>query len=208
MRVMVNLIPEARLSKLKQKRNKRVMTTSAIVLGITVGTIIGTLVFLLGANLAISKTNEATINKLKEDVAKKKTIELEASTLQEHLASFKDLNDNRLLVNKIFDQFGKTIQGDVKVQSFAVSADYTVTINGIAKSLRSVSAFDKAIEEYNVNFKPKSFPDYDGALFSDVKITSTSVSDDKDWPISFTMTFKANPEVFKRAGQKLEGNKQ
>lgn len=208
MRVMINLIPEARLAKLRQKRNKRVMTTSAIVLGITVGTIVGTLVFLLGANVAISKTNETTISKLKEDVAKKKTLEQEASTLQEHLASFKDLNNKRLLVNKIFDQFSKTIQGDVKVQSFAVATDYTVTINGVAKTLRSVAGFDKAIEEYNVNFKPNSYKDFNGALFSDVKITSTSKADSGDWPISFTMTFKADPKVFARAGQNVQGTKQ
>lgn len=198
MQVMVNLVPEARLTKLKQRRNKRVITTVAVLIAIVVGTVVGTLVVLLGANVAISKSNEATISKLRTDAGKYKAMEQDASTLQEHMLSFKQKNDSRLLVNKIFEHFGNTYQDGVKVQSFSVSADYMVTISGTAKTLRLVSVFDKAIEEYNVNYKPKSIKNYDGQPFSDVKITSTSKADSGEYPISFSMTFKADKTFFER----------
>lgn len=193
--ILINLLPEARLSKLQDIQRKRLATTVMIAVCIVVTTIIGTLLLLMAYNATVSSVNNGTISSLKADVAKSKDMEQGAATLQEHLDTFDYLNKNRLYASEIFSNFGNTIPTDVTVSSFALADDYTATISGTTTSIKQVSVFSKALEEYNVNFKPQANLARK-PLFSDVKITSVS-NDATASKVSFSMTFKVDPSLFK-----------
>ncbi len=193
--ILINLLPEARLSKLRDQQRKKLATTVMIAVCIVVATIIGTLLLLMAYNATVKAANDGSINKLKADVAKSKDMEQETATIQEHLDSFMTLHKNRLYASEIFSNFGNTIPADVSVTSFALADDYTATISGTTTSIKQVSVFSKALEEYNVNFKPQ--PDLARKpLFSSVKISSVS-NDATSSKVTFSMTFKVDPSLFK-----------
>jgi Tfp pilus assembly protein PilN len=193
--ILINLLPEARLSKLRDIQRKRLATTIMIAICVVVITIIATLLLLMAYNATVSSVNNGTISDLKADVAKSKNMEQDAATLQEHLATFANLNKNRLYASEIFSNFGNTIPSDVSVSSFALADDYTATISGTTTSIKQVSVFSNALEEYNVNFKPQ--PNLARKpLFSAVKITAVS-NDATAAKVTFGMTFKVDPSLFK-----------
>ena len=195
MSVLINLLPEARLIKLRDAKRKKLAMTSMIVVCVVIATIIVTLLLLMGYNAAVSASNKGRIFELKESVSKSKDVEQGAATLQEHLASFIKLNSTRLYASEIFSNFGNTIPSDVTVTSFALADDYTATISGSTTSIKQVSVFSNALEQYNVNFKPQ--PNLDRKqLFLSPTITSVS-KDEAGSKVTFSMTFKVDPTLFK-----------
>jgi Tfp pilus assembly protein PilN len=200
MAVLINLLPEARLAKLRDVKRKRLATTVMIVVCVVILTIIGTLLVLMAYNATVSAANKGEITTLNEEIAKSKDMEQQAATIQEHLATFYSLNSSRLFASEIFSNFGNTIPSDVTVSSFALADDYTATISGSTSSIKQVSIFSNALEEYNVNFKPQENLDRK-QLFSDVKITSVS-KDNTSSKVTFSMTFKVDPSLFKTKGGK------
>lgn len=198
MQVLINLVPEARLVKLKQKRNKRLLTTVTVLTAIVVATVVGTLIVLIIANTALYAANEGTIKNKKSGIAdiNKNNMEQNAATLQEHLASFKTLNESRLYASKIFAEFSETIQPNVTVKTFDIADDYKVTATGTAKSNQDVSKFATAIDGYGVTYKKKADADPTD-YFSDVSIESVAKGSEGS-DVEFTITFKANESVFSK----------
>ncbi len=200
MSVLINLLPEARVAKLRDEKRKKLAMTIMIAVCVVIATIIGTLLLLMAYNATVAQANKGTINGLNEDVTKSKDMEQQAATIQEHLATFYSLHSSRLYASEIFSNFGNTIPSDVTVSSFALADDYTATISGSTSSIKEVSVFSKALEEYNVNFKPQENLDRK-QLFSGVKITSVS-KDNSSSKVTFSMTFKVDPSLFKTKGGK------
>lgn len=196
--LQINLLPEARIVKLKAQQRKRTMTTVTTIVCIVVATIIITFVLLLGYTYSVHATNKARIESLNKDVSKTKDMEQDAATLQEHLNSFYNLNKSRLYVSEIFRNLSNVIPADVTVSSFQISQDYLVTISGKASSFAQVGVFATALQQYNVNYKPQ--PNLERkALFTNVNITSvTKESETGSGSVSYGMTFKVDPSVFKK----------
>ncbi len=207
MQVLINLVPEARLVKLKQKRNKRLLTTLTILTAIVMATIVGTLIVLIIANTALYAANEGAIKDKKSEIAEinKSNMEQNAATLQEHLASFKTLNDSRLYASKVFAEFSETIQPNVTVKTFDIADGYVVSVTGTAKSNQDVSKFVNAIEEYGTTYKKK--PDADPTdYFTGVDIASVGKGGDSGGDgVSFSLTFKANESVFSKTNPTKSG---
>jgi hypothetical protein len=161
-------------------------------------TVAGTLIVLIIANTAVYKVNENAINDKKQAIAQtnKNNMEQNTATFQEHLASFKTLNENRLYASKIFAEFSETIQPEVTVKSFDVADGNVVTVTGTAKSNQDVSKFVNAIEEYGTTYKKKSDTDATD-YFSNVDITSVGKGGDGGG-VTFSLTFVANKSVFNK----------
>ncbi len=201
MQVLINLVPEARLIKLKQKRNKRLLTTITVLVGVVAASIAGTLIVLIIANQAIFAVNESAIKDKKQQITdiNKNNMEKSAATLQEHLASFKALNDDRLYASKIFAEFSQTIQPDITVKSFDVTDDYTVSISGTSdKDPQHVSKFVTAIDDYGTTYKKKQDSD-PVDYFNAVEILTISRSGESaEGATEFTISFKASQSVFSK----------
>lgn len=227
MSVVVNLLPEARLVKLRDRRRKQLATAALIFVALVVGTIIGTLLFLIAANAANEALNKSNIDDLNKKVANLRPVEQTVADLQEHLDSFYTLNNNRLFASSVFGNLSNTIQPDVEVNSFEIgdptnngqssdqqanSNQSLVTIKGTATDYKAVSVFAQAIEAYNVNYKvdrpddQKFNLDPGKALFSNTNITK-STQDDKTSKVNYEMTFYVDRNLIKGSSPGTTGDK-
>lgn len=200
MNIQVNLLPEARIHKLRNQAKKRTYSTIA---GLTGGILLAAIVvfvMLQGFLAATYGANKDRIDKLNAELETSKPMEEEAATLQANLASFYQLNNNRTYVTRFFTNFFKMVPSFVKIDSVSISADNTVTISGNTGSFADVSRFANLVEEYNLNYLPQE--DLDRvAVFTDAEFTSVS-KDTKTGKTTFTMTFKVNQELLKKQAKK------
>lgn len=200
MNIQVNLLPEARIHKLRNQAKKRTYSTIA---GLTGGILLASIVvfvMLQGFLAATYGANKDRISKLNAELETSKPMEEEAATLQANLASFYKLNSNRTYVTRFFTNFFKMVPSFVKIDSVSISADNTVTITGNTGSFADVSRFANLLEEYNLNYLPQE--DLDRvAVFTDAEFTSVS-KDTKTGKTTFTMTFKVNQELLKKQAKK------
>lgn len=202
MNIKINLLPEARLLRIKDKKKKQYYTLLAVIIIVGVLGILAALLLFYWARLAQKANNQSTIRNLKTDVAAQHELELNATTLQQHLASNTVLNDKRIYVSEIFNQLVKTLPPNVKLTSIRVDEDYNVVIQGTADSLKTVGQFAKALEEFNVN--NAILPNLERkALFTSVSVDQvTKQSNSND--VNFTIKFKVDRsliEKFKVSGK-------
>ena len=85
MNIQVNLMPEARLAKLKNKSRKLNYSTAASLVGAGVLTLIVVFALLQGFLLATYAANEAKAKELNTSIAKDQSSEQKAATLQHQL---------------------------------------------------------------------------------------------------------------------------
>ena len=200
MNIQVNLLPEARIHKLRNQAKKRTYSTIA---GLTGGILLAAIVvfvMLQGFLAATYGANKDRINKLNAELETSKPMEEEAATLQANLASFYKLNNNRTYVTRFFTNFFRMVPNFVKIDSVSIAADNKVTITGSTGSFADVSRFANLVEEYNLNYLPQE--DLDRvAVFTDAEFTSVS-KDTKSGKTTFSMTFKVNQELLKKQAKK------
>lgn len=201
--LQINLLPESRMLKLQSLARKRAATAVAVIIGVVVATVIITLVLLLGYTATVNATGKARVATLNKDIDSQRELEEKATTLQDNLAGFSGLQASRLYVSEIFRNLGNVIPAEIKIKSFAITPDYLVTISGDAPSFVSVSTFSKALQDYNVNFKPQPTLPERKPLFNSPVITSVSKSSDASTTsagsVSFSMTFKVDPSLFSKS---------
>ena len=200
MNIQVNLLPEARIHKLRNQAKKRTYSTIA---GLTGGILLAAIVVFIMLQGFLSATygaNKERINKLNAELETSKPMEEEAATLQANLASFYKLNNNRTYVTRFFTNFFRMVPNFVKIDSVSIAADNKVTITGSTGSFADVSRFANLVEEYNLHYLPHE--DLDRvAVFTDAEFTSVS-KDTKTGKTTFTMTFKVNQELLKKQAKK------
>lgn len=199
MLVKINLLPEARLVKLRDKKRKQYYTLLA---GIVIAGVIAILIALYifyGLRTAQKNLNFSTINKQKSDVAAQKELELNASTLQEHLDSNTSLNSNRIYVSEIFNQLVKTLPDKVKLTSFSVDENYNCNIQGSAPDIKTVGTFAKALENFNVNFA--NIPEADRKpFFNSVSVDQVTKQSNEE-KVNFSIKFKVDKDLIVKTTQ-------
>ncbi|TXI86701.1 MAG: hypothetical protein E6Q36_08825 [Chryseobacterium sp.] len=196
MSIRINLLPEARMLRLKNKAKKKTYATLAgLVGGITLATIIvfGMLQVFLLSTYAV---NENRIKALTKEVNVNRDMEQSAATLQGNLASFYTLNANRTYASRIFSNLFKTIPGNITINSFQIDDQDKVTISGTADSFADVSKFAESLKQYNVDFLPQK--DLERLpIFKDVTITSVS-KDTNSGKVNYSLTFNVDKELIKK----------
>ena len=193
MNIQVNLLPEAKLNKIRNKAKKRTYSTIAILLAVAVIITALLLVMLRIFLLSTYSLGEKTITELNTEVNKSKAMEQSSATLQQNLASFYRLNARRTNASRIITNFFKAVPDNVTITSIGLTDKGAFTISGTTGSFADVSRFASSLEQYNLDYLPQ--PDLDrAAVFSGVTINSVNKSEGKT---SFSITFNANDEVLK-----------
>lgn len=196
MNIQLNLLPEARLQKIKnQAKKRRYGAIAGLVVGTTIASIV---VFLLlqGFLLGTYQVGQNKIKDLKTSLASTADLEEKATTLQNNLAAFSTTNANRTNASNIFTNLFSATPSSVTITSLSISATGTVTITGNTDSYASVAIYGKSLEEYNVNYKPQ--PGLDRKpIFTDIKISSVS-KNDVTGGVSFSLEFKVDQNLIKQ----------
>lgn len=189
----INLLPEVRVIKLKSAHNKRLATTLTILLGLVLAGIIVGLIVVIGYYAGESRLRDNQAQSLKRDVDKFHTTEEQATTVQQHLASFSNLNSKRIAVTAVFSNFVKTIPPQVSISSFDLNENYEVSVSGTADSYKTLGVFTKALEDYNTSFKPQTNLDK-APIFSNVAILQSN-KDATTNSVSFSMSFSVDKKI-------------
>ncbi len=196
MNILVNLLPEAKLHKLKIQAKRRKYSTIA---GLTGGVVVAIIIVLVMLQVFLVSTyaiNENQMKSLKKEISNSKEMEQSAATLQENLASFYKLNEERTYASRIFTNLEKATPAGITISSFKITSKDVVTISGSAGSFAEVAAFAKSLQEYNVNYLPQ--PDLDRKpIFTEVTIVSVS-KDTNSNNVNYSITFKTNKELLKK----------
>lgn len=196
MNIQVNLLPEARMLRLRNKSKKKTYATlTGLVGGIILATIIvlGMLQVFLISTYAV---NENQIKTLTNELDSTKDTELNAATLQGNLASFYNLNTNRTYASRVFTNLFNTIPGNITITSFQIDDQDKVTISGTADSFADVSVFAESLKQYNVDYKPQKDLERK-PIFTDVSITSVT-KDTNTGKVNYSLSFSVDKELLKK----------
>jgi Tfp pilus assembly protein PilN len=189
MSVRINLLPEARMIKLKNQQTKRLVTVVCLVLCSSVAIILVVLMLLLGARNIQFATNKNTIDGLNQKIAAKQDVEQDAAWFNGALAEADKLSNNRVLISQLFARLADASPEDIKITNLTVDPDYRVKASVEAKDFNNVALFINALKSYNVDFNP--IPGFDRIpVFKDVDVqavTKRKQTDDANFEVTFTV---------------------
>ena len=190
----INLLPDVRVVRIKASQQKKLASTITIMIGTLTGAIILGLILAIGFYAGQSRIREGEAKDLQAEVDQKKDLEQSASTIQEHLKSFTKLNSNRVAAQSIFTHLVRTIPPNVTVKSLSQNEGNKITIAGETTDYKQLGVFVKALEEYNVSFKPQA--DSGKPIFTDVTIDQAT-KDTKTNQVTFSITATVDEKIFK-----------
>jgi Tfp pilus assembly protein PilN len=191
MSILINLLPDIRQAKLRERRRRQLVSGISIL----VWSICGGLVLLLGI---FSTGQKVIIRNLDNSIESKKN-ELKAMTdlpaaltAADHLKSLPELYDKRVYFTNFFKAYEAASPTDVTLQSLSVDASNVVAAKGVARSYAAVAKLARAVEGYNVTVGPDA-KSSNTPYFSDVSLQN--VSQDTTG-VAFTLNATAQSGVF------------
>lgn len=149
MSVLINLLPDTRQAKLRERRRRQLVTGIAVVVWIVAGGVVALLsLYVAGQKLAISNAN-------KQIADKKQQLEnvpglMDALTAQQHLTSLPDLYRQRVYLTKFFAAYSEANPQDVALASMTLDATNQLVASGTAKSYLAAAKLARALEAEHV----------------------------------------------------------
>ena len=199
MSIQINLLPEARMAKLRNKSKKTRYIAVASVVGGSVAAISIVLIMLQVFLVGTFAQGEDKIKNLNADISKSVTTEQVSATLQANLASFYTLNNSRTYASRIFSNLFKAVPENIVITSVGIDSKDVISISGTTDSFADVSKFAAILELYNLDYLPQ--PDLERkAVFTDTLIVSVSKS--TDGQVSFSITCKVDQALLKQQRSK------
>ncbi len=199
MSIQINLLPEARLVKLRNKSKKTRYLAIAAVIGGSLTAVAIVLIMLQVFLVATFRQGEDNIKTLHADISKSVTTEQVSATLQANLASFYALNNSRTYATRIFSNLFKAVPENITITSVGIDSKDAISISGTTDSFASVSKFALILELYNLDYLPQ--PDLERkAVFTDTRIVSINKSTDGN--VAFSITCKVDQLLLKQQRSK------
>lgn len=190
MSIMINLLPDLRQAKLRERRRKQLASgISVLVWAICGGVVILLSIYVAGQKVAINVLSSGI--KDKENKLQSISGLTDALTAQEHLDSLNSLYSKRVYMTKFFDAYTQADPANAVLNSLTVDQSNLLTVSGEAKTYADVAKLDRALEASNTQVgqdaKPSNEP-----YFSNVNITSVA-ADAKG--VQYTITAQMAPGV-------------
>lgn len=196
MSVRINLLPEARMVKLKNQQTKRLVTVVCLVLCSSVGIILVVLLLLLGARNIQFATNKSNIEELNQKIAGKANVEQDVAWFNTALTEADRLSNNRILISQLFSQLAKAAPEGISIASLSADPDYKVKATVEAKDFNNVALFINALKTYNVEFNP--IPGFERVpVFTNVDVQAVTKRKQTD-SANFEVTFKVDEKLVKK----------
>jgi Tfp pilus assembly protein PilN len=147
--ITINLLPDLRQTRLREQRQRRLVTVITImVVSISAGLVLLLFVFNIGQKVI-------TDNLSKDITSKEKKLQntaslVDALTAQQHIQSLPAVWAQRVYFTKFFDAYSQVNPNAVVLNSLSVTPDNLVTIGGNASSYKDVSQLADAMSAENV----------------------------------------------------------
>lgn len=197
MSVRINLLPEARMIKLKNQQTKRLVTVICVVLCSSVGIILVVLLLLLGARNVQYASNKAKLeNDLNKKLESKKNVEQDLAWFNGAILEAHTLSNNRILISQLFDRLTNAAPDGIKITNLSVDGDYVVKASVEALNYNNVSLFMDSLENYNVTFG--FIPDFEReSVFHDIDVQSVTKGK-QDSGADFEITFTVDEKLVEK----------
>jgi Tfp pilus assembly protein PilN len=197
MSVRINLLPEARMIKLKNQQTKRLVTVICVVLCSSVGIILIVLLLLLGARNVQYASNKAKIeDDLNKKLESKKNIEQDLAWFNGAVLEAYTLSNNRVLISQLFDRLTDAAPDGIKITNLSVDEDYAVKASVEALDYNNVALFMNALRMYNVSFG--YIPGFEREpVFHDIDVQSVTKGKE-DSGADFEITFVVDEKLVEK----------
>lgn len=197
MSVRINLLPEARMIKLKNQQTKRLVTVICVVLCSSVGIILIVLLLLLGArNVQYANNKAKLVDDLDKKLESKKNVEQNLAWFNGAILEAHTLSNNRILISQLFDRLTDAAPDGIKITNLSVDADYVVKASVEALDYNNVSLFMNALSMYNVSFG--HIPDFEREpVFHDIDVQSVTKGKE-DTGADFEITFMVDQKLVEK----------
>lgn len=184
MSILVNLLPDIRQAKLRERHRRQLMSGVAVLVWAVCGGVIVVMSLVwAGQKGIIANHNEkiaASTKTLKEEAGL-----IDALTAQQHLVSLTGLYDKRTYLSKFFTAYIESNPLEISLNSMTVDTQNTLVVTGAGKSYASVAKLARALEAANVTIGTAAAPT-NAPYFSAVNISS--VSNTTGIGVSFTLS--------------------
>lgn len=189
MSAMINLLPDIRQAKLREKRRRQMMSGAAVATWVVCGVII------LGLSLATAAEKVLISNATKDAEKKANALSkqegiIEALTAQQHLASLPELYSQRVYMTKFFTALSESDPSDITLSSLNIDGLNQLTVTGGARAYASVAKLARALAVTNVKVGTGSAPS-NPPYFTNVNITEVSKATSQG--VSFTIQATMQP---------------
>jgi|GEM_PF-6711314 len=186
----VNLLPDSKLAKLKEKQSRQIaLSISTLVIIISLGLPTGLFLIDFALQRVIASKQE-NINNLRRDFESKDNVQ-EILTVQNQLQKVADVEANRYYVSNLLSLIEyATPRGANVVSVVALTGEGTFEIQAQANSIAEANNFIDTLE--SIKIKDPNSPD--GALISPFKAPLVeNFSDDIDDPVTFNVQGVLDP---------------
>ena len=192
--IQFNLLPDVKLSYIKTRQTKRLVT---IISTSSAGFMLLILTLLLVVVYGLQKGH---LNNLNNDISKHSK-ELQATpdlnkilTIQNQLNSLPDLHNKKVVGSRLFEYINQLTPAQASVAKLNIDfTAYTISIIGVADDLSIVNKFADTLKF--TNFKISSIGQT-GSAFSGVVLTNFSKSEQK---FQYQLDAKFDPLIFDNA---------
>ena len=184
MSTLINLLPDLRQAKLRERHRRQLVTGVSVTLWVACAAIVGImLVVETGQKVIIS----ARTKSISEKQSQLKAVDglVDALTAQQHLAALPGLYDKRVYLTKFFNAFSEAAPVGVNIASMAIDSANTLTVRGTSGNYHDTAKLARALAGSNVLVGTGAAPN-NAPYFSNVNIVSADLSDKTG--VGFTIT--------------------
>jgi Tfp pilus assembly protein PilN len=155
MSMMINLLPDLRQAKLKERQRRQLATGVSIAIWVICGAVIGLmLVYAGGQKVIIASRNRNIADK----ETKLRAVDglVDALSANQRLQSLPGLYDKRVYISKFFNAYAAATPTTVTIDALAIDSTNTLSVHGVAASYADVAKLSRSLAAYNVTVGPNA----------------------------------------------------
>jgi Tfp pilus assembly protein PilN len=149
MGILINLLPDLRQAKLRERRRRQLVAGVSVMIWVVCGAVIVLMSLYVAGQKVIINNLTNSINSEKRQLSEVPNL-IEAFTAEQHLASLPGLYSQRVFMTKFFDAYTQANPQDVTLNSMAVDQSNMLTVSGSGKNYAAVAKLARALEAANV----------------------------------------------------------
>ncbi len=184
MTMLINLLPDLRQAKLKERHRRQLVTGVSVTVWIACGAIVALLFVYMGGQKVIIATTTKSVSDKEASLQSISGLE-DALTASQHLSSLSSLYAKRVYMSKFFDVYMQANPATVALSSMQIDSSNILTILGTAPSYAEVAKLARALEGSNVTVGAGA-AEANAPYFSNVSILSLDNS--AKTGVSFTIS--------------------
>ena len=183
MSVLINLLPDLRQAKLRDKRRRQLASGVAVVTWSVCGGAIVLLSIYWGGQKAFIAAKSSSITDKIQQLRDVPGI-TDALTAQEHIAALPGLYGKRVYISKFLSAYSASNPTEIALSSLTLDATNSLKVTGTANSYAAVAKLARALEQSNITVGPNAQTTNE-PYFTNVEITGASA--DSTGNINFTL---------------------